>query len=325
MRLKPVYFTLLISLLFHAGLFFIAFFGPSSRPLLQPQASSLPMITFKVLKSAPATVLPPVSNQTAVNSQLPTRQGLQKIKNTPKNTPNSSVSSVLTTSNNATTSTEISIPSASVLQPSSLPVSPKKLQYLSGNSLLGLMHTNAQKNSSQGTLGADQSKALSAYRALVDTYQKTGLDTYIKKIPGPYQNLQRQEDGSYEYKHTHFVAHIRENGEVVFKDPISVGYVLGITEHLMRKAGNDPYLSQKNEFLDAVKSFRQELRVRYEQTQQIKALSILGQKLDSIVRSQLPLDAKKQQMLNLLEGCDPNTETGKQAISLIQSKIALLQ
>jgi|GEM_PF-3737282 len=324
MRLRPVFFTLLVSLLLHTGVFFFCvFFLPVHRMDLKKQASSLPMLTFKMIKPAPvAAVVLPLSKQTESPIQSSNSKPMTAKKATSKNTLN--MHSLVVMTANSAAPAAVSAPVNQNPQPASLPIGKKPLQYLSGTSLLAFMHANTQNSGTETTGSAAQTQGLSNYRHLIAAHQEKGLDAYIKQLPGPYQNLKRQEDGSYEYKHTHFVAHIRENGEVVFKDPISIGYVLGITEHLMRKVGNDPYLSQKNEFLDAVKTFRQELRLRYEQAQQMQALSVLGQKLDRIARAQWSLETQKQHMLNLLQGCDPNTEAGQQAIALIQSRIALL-
>ncbi|MGB5812590.1 MAG: hypothetical protein WBG86_18790 [Polyangiales bacterium] len=133
-----------------------------------------------------------------------------------------------------------------------------------------------------------------ATTARVDPFEGVGRKRYLSTREPP--SLRPHSDGTYRYKGRSFKAIVERDGSVTFDDGYRQGMTLNfdITDHMMRKRGEDPYRVEKNWFLEGTEEFRKELFERWRTKQNRIALQKLRGRLLRISEDSLLTDAQKE-------------------------------
>lgn len=131
-----------------------------------------------------------------------------------------------------------------------------------------------------------------------DYFQGVGRKRYLSTREPP--SLSGHGDGTYRYKGTGFKAVVEQDGSVTFDDGYrqSATVAFDITDHMMRKRGEDPYRVEKNWFLEGTEALRDELFERWRAKQTRIALQKLQSRLARISEDEaLTLEQKEQRVI----------------------------
>ncbi|MEM7137878.1 MAG: hypothetical protein AAF500_14935 [Myxococcota bacterium] len=142
--------------------------------------------------------------------------------------------------------------------------------------------------------------ATSSSKTPPDYFEGVGTKAYLSAREPP--ELLRLRDGTYRFAATAFDAFVAKDGSVSFKDRYEQGTTLSfdITDHMMRKRGEDPYRVEKQWFLNRTADFRMTLFKHWERKQLSDALTKLRQRLHHIASDgTLSVEQKEERITRL--------------------------
>ena len=153
-----------------------------------------------------------------------------------------------------------------------------------------------------------------------DLFEGAGSKRYLSERDPP--QLRRRSDGTYHYRGHVFEAIVQADGSVSFDDDqgrfTGLGAVFDITDHYLRKRGEDPYREEKRWFLESTTEFRDKLAQRWRDRNLRRALHRVRSRLIRIAQDTALGDEEKSARIRSILEDTANDDAGQGARAVVR-------
>ena len=153
-----------------------------------------------------------------------------------------------------------------------------------------------------------------------DLFEGAGSKGYLSERDPP--KLRRRSDGTYYYRGHVFEAIVEADGSVSFDDEqgrfTGLGAVFDLTDHYLRKRGEDPYREEKRWFLESTTEFRDELAQRWRDRHLRRALLRVRTRLIRIAQDAVLSEEEKSERIRSILEDTASDEAGEGARAVVR-------